>query len=191
MRIKPSIFLISIISALTAALSSCSSSTSYAELLNDENKSVNRFLVNQIVIPSIPADSVFETGPDAPYYQLDEEGNVYMQVLSVGDGKKVTDDQIVYFRFTRWDLSYYTTTLDNIASSGNMDDMTQTPTSFRYQNFTLPSSAYYGSGIQMPLAFLPLNSEVNLIVKSQYGFTNEISYVRPFLYRIRYYKSMI
>ena len=191
MRIKPSIILLSMITALIAALSSYSSGTSYAELLNEENKSVNRFLVNQKVIPYVPADSVFEIGPEAPYYQLDNEGNVYMQVLSLGNSEKVVDDQIVYFRFKRWDLTYYTTSLDNIASSGNMDNMASDPASFRYQNFTLPSSALYGSGIQMPMAYLPLNSEVNLIVKSQYGMTNEISYVRPFLYRVRYYESMI
>lgn len=107
MRIKPSIILLSMITALIAALSSCSSGTSYAELLNEENKSVNRFLVNQKVIPYVPADSVFEIGPEAPYYQLDNEGNVYMQVLSLGNSEKVVDDQIVYFRFKRWDLTYY------------------------------------------------------------------------------------
>ena len=33
--------------------------------------------------------------------------------------------------------------------------------------------------------------EVNLIVKSQFGWTSEISYVQPFLYHIRYFHSQI
>lgn len=43
----------------------------------------------------------------------------------------------------------------------------------------------------MPLNFLKLGCDVNLIVKSQYGWTSEVSYVIPYLYRIRYYKSQI
>lgn len=179
--------------AVIAVLSmqSCESGKSYSELLNDENRSVNRFLADQWVIPEIPADTIFEVGPDAPYYQLDEEGNIYMQVLDAGSGSKATDDQLIYFRFTRYNLSYYNGDLSNCPSEGNQDDLSQSPTSFRYNNYTLPSSSQWGAGIQMPLMFLPLNCDVNLIVKSQYGLTNEISYVVPYLYRIRYYKSQI
>lgn len=175
----------------TMSISSCSDGKSYAELLTDENHSVNRFLVNQKVETSIPEDTVFQIGPDAPYYQLDKEGNIYMQVLNPGDGPKVTDDQMVYFRFLRYNLTYYTNSLDDVAGVGNLNDMSADPTSFRYQNFTLPSSSSWGSGIQMPLQFLPLNCEVNLIVKSQYGMTADISAVVPYLYHVRYYKSMI
>lgn len=173
------------------ATTSCEKGRSYAELLNDENMDVNRFLVDQVVVTSIPEDSVFEVGPDAPYYQLDDEGNIYMQVLSTGSGKKVEDDQLVYFRFLRYNLAYYEGDLAACPYEGNLNDMTQQATSFRYQNYSLPSSSQWGSGIQMPLNFLPLGCDVNLIVKSQFGWTSEISYVIPYLYRIRYYKSQI
>lgn len=169
----------------------CESSRSYSELLDDENRAVNRFLADQWVITSIPADTVFQVGPDAPYYQLDEEGNIYMQVLDAGSGDKVEEDQQVYFRFTRYNLSNYAGDLDDLYSEGNQEDMTQAATSFRYGNYTLPSSSQYGSGIQYPLAFLPLNCHVNLIIKSQYGWTNEVSYVVPYLYNVRYYPSQI
>lgn len=176
---------------LIVALSSCGNGTSYAEMLSDEDKSVNRFLVNQRVVPYIPADSVFETGPEAPYYQIDTEGAVYMQVLNPGSGPKVEDDQTVYFRFLRYNLSRYVNSLDNVPSEGNLNNLSQAYTSFRYDNYTIPSSSQWGAGIQMPLRFLPLNCEVNLIIKSQYGWSNEVSNVTPFLYHIRYYKSMI
>ncbi len=172
-------------------MTSCEEGRSYAELLDDENKAVNRFLVNHRVETSIPADTVFEVGADAPYYQLDDEGNIYMQVLNAGSGEKVKDDQLVYFRFMRYNLMGYYDTLDGIIGEGNQDNMSQEPSSFRFNNYSIPSSSQWGSGLQRPLAFLPLNCDVNLIVKSQYGWTNEISYVQPYLYRIRYYKSMI
>lgn len=193
MKIKTYIMLLAGIfaSTLLLSLTSCEDGRSYAELLTDEDHSVNRFLVNQRVCNEIPADSVFEVGPDAPYYQIDGEKSIYMQVLAIGDGPKVEEDQMVYFRFKRYDLGFYVDTLDGLRSEGNMDNMDMAATSFRYQNFTLPSSANWGSGIQMPLRFLPLNSEVNLVVKSQYGLSTEISNVRPYLYHIRYYKSMI
>ncbi len=189
MKLPYPLLLLSII--LTAAISSCKDTKSYAELLNDENKAVNRFLVNQRVETSIPADSVFLAGPDAPYYQIDDEGCIYMQVLNPGSGPKVEDDQIVYFRFLRYNLSKYTNTISTLPYEGNLNNMGENPTSFRFNNYSLPSSAQWGAGLQMPLRFLPLNSEVNLVVKSQYGWTKEISYVIPYLYHICYYKSMI
>lgn len=155
---------------------------------------VNRFLVDHRIVTSVPADSVFEIGPDAPYYQLDEDANVYMQVLSLGTGPRIEDDQIVYFRFIRYNLANYAGVMADLPSEGNMNDLSQSPTYFRYQNFTLPSSSAWGTGIQMPLNYLPDNwrdLEVNLIVKSQYGWTSEVSYVIPYLYNIRYYKSQI
>ena len=171
---------------------SCESGRSYAELLQTENQAVNRFLADQKVVADIPADSVFEVGPDAPYYQIDSEGNVYMQVLAVGSGDDVKDDQLVYFRFLRYNLNFYSGSLAALTPEGNENDLTQAPTSFRYQNFTLPSSSEWGSGLQLPLTFLKkLNCEVNVVVKSQYGWSSEISYVQPYLYHVRYYPSRI
>lgn len=181
-----------IISAISLLVVSCESGRSYAELLQTENQAVNRFLADQKVVADIPADSVFEVGPDAPYYQIDSEGNVYMQVLAVGSGDDVKDDQLVYFRFLRYNLNFYSGSLSALTPEGNENDLTQAPTSFRYQNFTLPSSSEWGSGLQLPLTFLKkLNCEVNVVVKSQYGWSSEISYVQPYLYHVRYYPSRI
>lgn len=183
------LMLLAIVVAMFAQ--SCEKGRSYAELLNDENRDVNRFLVDQEVITEIPADTVFEVGPTAPYYQLDGEGNIYMQVLRLGDGGMAEDDQMIYFRYTRYNLAYYKGDLNGCPSEGNQNDLSQRSTSFRYQNYSIPSSAQWGSGIQLPLEFVPINSEINLVVKSQYGWTTEVSYVIPFLYSIRYFKSQI
>ncbi len=172
-------------------LSSCEDSESYADLLTEEIHSVNDYLANQRVVNSVPADSVFEVGPDAPFYRLDEDGLVYMQVIRTGDlNDKAKSDQLIYFRFTRYNLNYWSET-GQMVSEGNANDFDFQSTSFRYGNYSLSSSAQYGSGIQLPLAYLGIDCEVNLVIKSQAGFQSEIANVIPFLYNVRYFKSQI
>ena len=84
-RLLP-LFLLAI--ASLAFFSSCEDGKSYADLLNQESKYVNSFLADHRVIGYVPEDSVFEHGKDAPYYQLDEEGNIYMQVIDPEKLKK-------------------------------------------------------------------------------------------------------
>lgn len=181
-----------LISIAALGIVSCSDNKSYAELLTDETKNVNAFLANQKVINEIPEDSIFEAGEDAPYYRIDETGNIYMQVVKYGSQEKAEDDQQVYFRYTRYNLSQYNAATGKLPEGmGNSEDLEYEPTWFRFKNFTLTSSSQYGAGIQMPLYFLPLGSEANVVIKSQYGMTSEISYVTPFLYNVRYYKGKI
>lgn len=171
--------------------SSCEDSKSYAELLDDENHYVNMYLANQRVEPKIPADTVFETGPNAPYYRLDEDGNIYMQVLDAGTkDNKVKDDELIYFRFTRFSLYGYKGGVLT-GGVGNENDLSFNNTSFRYGNYQLTSSSQWGVGIQYPLSFLPVDCEVNIIIKSQYGLTSEIAEVVPYMYHIRYYRTKI
>ncbi len=171
---------------LLLAISSCKDSKSYAELLNEETKSINVFLSDQNVILDIPADSVFEYGPDAPFYRIDPDGNVFMQVIEPGEAEKVKNDALVFFRFTRYNLGEYAMTGELGAGSGNSENVGLGSASFRFNNFTLSTSSQWGSGLQMPLNFLGYNSRVRLVIKSQFGLTSEISQVIPYLYDIRY-----
>ncbi len=189
MKISKSILLYVIaVVGMAMVAYSCSDSKSYAERLTDENKNVNAFLANHRVINNIPADSIFETGEDAPYYRMDNEGNVYMQVLDAGDKEKPETDDMVYFRYMRYDLTGYAQSDTLGYAMGNAEDMDYPATWFRLNNFQLSSSAQYGVGIQIPMNYLGWNAEVNIVIKSQYGFTSEMSYVSPFLYNIRYFK---
>lgn len=176
---------------LTApAFVSCNDDTSYAELLADEDKACNNFLADHRVINSIPKDTVFETGPDAPYYRIDPDGNLYMQVLYAGTKapeNKLEDDDLVYFRFTRYDLLDYKNG-ELPEGSGNQDDMSTTNTWFRFNNYTIPTSSSWGYGIQAPLNYLPIDCQVNIVIKSQMGLTNETAMVVPYLYNLRYYR---
>lgn len=174
---------------------SCDDDKSYADLLRDERRSVNDFLSNYRVVNEIPSDTVFvtvsEAGEYAPYYRIDPDGNVYMQVIKADSKEnRPKPEQPVYFRFMRLDLnSLYTDGVEYW--TGNAENMLADPTFFLYDNYTLNSSAQYGYGLQLPLKYVGINSELKLVIKSQFGFTDEISYVVPFLYNITYYPSMI
>ncbi|MCX4259235.1 MAG: DUF4827 family protein [Muribaculaceae bacterium] len=178
-----------LIPMIAVVFSSCGGRKSYAQLLNEEDHAVNAFLANHRVINSIPSDTIFETGENAPYYRLNKEGTLYMQVLDPGNRKdKAVYDDLIYFRFMRTNLNTLWKTGEAVAD-GNDEDMTILPTSFRFQNFTLATYSYYGTGIQEPLKLLGVDCRVNLVVKSQAGISDEISAVIPFLYNIRYFRA--
>ncbi len=186
------LFIFAAVAAAAMAFTSCSDGESYADQLNDERHATNHFLAHYRVVDHIPADTVFEVGTDAPFYKLDEDGNVYMQVLRYtkhsADSAKTS--QNIYFRYYRYNLlTLYSS--QEWSGSGNENDMSQDPSYFQYNNYTMPQSSSWGYGVQMPLKYLGVDSEVNIVVKSQYGKSDEISYVVPFLYHIRYFRSRV
>lgn len=184
------LFLISLVAMI--AMASCSDSESYADLLNKERHATNAYLANCRVVNEVPSDTVFEVGKDAPYYRLDDEGNVYMQVLKASDRKtdKAKTSEKIYFRYMRYNLyTWYVS--GEMYGTGNEQDMNLAPTYFQYGDYSLAVSAQWGYGIQLPLTFLGVDSEVNLIIKSQYGLSSEISNVQPYLYHIRYFRNQI
>lgn len=184
--------------------SSCNDTKSYAEYLSDERKAVNYYLSNYRVINEVPVDTIFETVNDwiakgkttdeakalAPYYRLNKDGEVYMQVVSPGNRKdnRAKNDQQIYFRFMRTNLLYIWQGYET-SPSGNANDMSYNPTYFRYGNYSLRSSSQYGQGIQMPLDYLGIDCEVNLVIRSQYGIVNEIAEVTPYMYSLRYFPA--
>ncbi len=172
-----------------ALFTSCDDSKTYAELLTEENHYVNNFLADQRVINGIPEDTVFLTGPDAPYYRLDDDGNFYMQVLDAGTkGNDVEVDELIYFRYTRYALAEYS---DGKLPAGSGNNITPRSASFRYGNYQLTSSSQWGQGIQLPLLYLPIDCKVNIVIKSQYGFSDETTYVLPYLYNLSYQRPQI
>lgn len=175
---------------LTAAsFTSCDDGKSYADLLTEETHAVNYYLADNKVINEIPADSVFKYGPDAPYYRIDEDSNLYMQVINPGTpGNRVADDELIYFRYTRYNLKYYYES-GELVGSGNSNNLNVQATSFRFGNTMLSSASNYGMGIQEPLKYLGVDCEVNLVVKSQLGPTSDIASVIPYLYNLRYFRQ--
>ncbi|MDE6649037.1 MAG: DUF4827 domain-containing protein [Muribaculaceae bacterium] len=178
------------------ALSSCSKTQSYSDLLKNEQKVSNWFLAQQTVCNVIPSDSVFEEGSDAPFYRMDDDGYVYMQVVKCDRrGERdipETGDQ-VYFTFTRYniDTMYKSDTLDVEPEASNQDDLLNTigNTYFLFNNYRVNVSNDFGSGIQLPVSYLGYNSEVNILLKSYYGFQSENTTCIPYLVNVRYFKA--
>lgn len=174
-------------------LASCDKTESYSDLLKKEQKASNWFLAQQNVCNEIPADSVFIEGQDAPYYKMDEDGYVYMQVIKTGDRELPKSGATVYFTYTRWNIEtmYLDNTLQIEATDGNQDNFINYVgnTYFIFNNYSVASSAEFGSGMQLPLSYLGYNSEVNILLKSYYGFSSDNTTCVPYLVNVRYFKS--
>lgn len=168
---------------------SCDDTKSYSELLEEESEAVDKFLANYQVIYTIPADNNFEVGPSAPYYQIDDDGNVFMQVIDKGNAGMAYDNEVIYFRYSRLNLLTWASGGDQVPS-GN-DSSLASPLSFNFKNKTLGSTTQYGTGIQLPLYYLNKNCRVNLLVKSKAGSNDDLVSVTPYLYDIRYFPSNI
>lgn len=187
-------------------LTACKDKESYADLLRDENQAVNAYLAGYPVISTIPADGKFVTTQEimqsqglpreeaellTPFYRMDDDGYVYMQVVNPGlTESKAQENQLIYFRFTRYNLKAWYE-YDTWTPSGNATDLGTNTTSFRYKNTTLQSTTQWGEGIQVPLEYLNLGCEVNIIIKSYMGPEDEITNVYPYLYKIRYFESKV
>lgn len=179
--------------SLLAVLGSCSKAQSYSELLRDEEKACNWFLSGCNVSNEVPSDpkdiiTVETAGEDAPFYRLDEDGYVYMQVVKANFDDMVEDGNLVYFRFSRENILYMYEGIET-TPTGNSDFLAYGSTSFTYNPVNLSSYSTWGSGIQMPLRYMGYNSEVNLVLKSYYGFYDEQSTCVPYLINLRYFKA--
>lgn len=177
----------------------CSKSQSYSELLREEEKACNWYLSGHNVYEELPENSqdliTCETlddegnlwGDNAPFYKMDEDGYVYMQIVRADFYDMVSEGDLVYFRFVRENIKDLYQGIYN-APGGNGDNLPNGTTSFVYKNTYLSSSTTWGTGIQMPLQYVGYNSEVNLVLKSYYGFADEQAYCNPYIMNIRYFK---
>lgn len=194
MNIRQKLYLAST-AAIVLCCSACSKTESYSDLLKKEQRASNWFLAQQTVCNEIPSDSVFLTGPDAPYYKMDDDGYVYMQVIKTNPLKErvfpKSGDQ-VYFTFTRWNIeTMYNSNSFDVAGEGNQDNYLNTAaeTYFIFNNYSSTSSSTWGSGIQIPVSYLGYNSEVNILLKSYYGFSADNTTCVPYKVNVRYFKS--
>lgn len=195
---KKYIFLL-LLGALMLMTGSCSKSQSYSELLRNEEKACNWFLSSRNVELELPEDAkdliTVESldeygepyGENAPFYRLDSEGYVYMQVVTADFGEMVAQGDLVYFRFERESINDMYDGIET-TPNGNGDYLPNGTTSFVYKNTYLSSTTTWGTGIQMPLTYLGYGSEVNLVLKSYYGFTEEQSYCIPYFINLKYFK---
>lgn len=180
-------------------ISGCSKSQSYSELLREEEKACNWYLAQYNVLLELPEDYkdliTKETlqpngtpyGDDAPFYKLDDDGYVYMQVVRADYSQMVAEGDLVYFRYVQESIKDL---YEGISTppEGNGDNLTSGPTNFVYKNTYLTSTSAWGNGIQMPLQYVGYNSEVNLVLKSYYGFADRQTYCIPYIINLKYFK---
>lgn len=188
---KIQIKLIALLSLFSGVLISCEKGESYADLLKKEEKAVNWYLSGESVEITIPSDSIFISGEDAPFYKMNEEGTVYMRVIDPGDAddRPSTGDR-VYFRYSRMNLrNLYEADIEQWMGNSNDLGASIPSTSFLYGNYTLASSYQYGRGIQLPLNYLGYNSRVRLVLKAEAGFYSEQSQCLPYVVDVRYFKG--
>lgn len=161
------------------------------DMKRTENIAMKKYLSGFNVVDVIPAINEIKVDSVAPFYKLNPEGTVYMQVVKMGAEPVATSGEKIYFRYLRYNLLSY---LENGAlpdGQGNLNSATQ-DVSFFELGSDKPSTIQWGAAIQMPMLLgLPVGSEVNLVVASEAGLTSEISSVTPFLYRIRYFRSLL
>lgn len=174
-------------------LPSCSKTESYSSLLKKEERAVNWFLSGQKICVDLPADSVLLYGEDAPFYKMNEDGTLYIKVVTPGDmnpESRPKAGEKVYFRFKRQNLEI----LQNEGEAewdGNADNIGNlSSSSFVFENTYLPNTTQYGMGIQEPLKFVGYNSEVYIVIKSREGVVSEQSACQPFLYNVKYFKAL-
>lgn len=161
------------------------------DLKKTELRAIKKYLSKFDVVDQLPAIADIQVGSVAPFYKLNSEGTVYMQVVRKGTAPAASEGETIYFRFLRYNLLSY---LENGVlpnGEGNMNSLIPAATSFELGS-DKPATTQWGTAIQMPMILgLPVDSEVNLVVASEAGFTSEISSVIPYLYNIRYFKSSL
>ena len=195
--------IILLISLITISLTACDKTVTYADLLDQERKSISKFLkYGGIYTEELPSDTSkikFSGTRNAistkvPFYEL--ENDVYMQVIDKGNGRIIKEGERVYFRFLRVNLNTWATAPYDIkmfdlnnGGVGNFYYPDINEYCFDYvKDYNVPMSQYYdfGLGIEYPLAHLYDRAKVYLILPSKVGFSESVSSVVPYLYYIEY-----
>ncbi len=169
---------------LIGLFSSCDDNKTYAELLEQEENAINKFL-DSYQIAELPDDgkSFITTGgkwddTSAPFYKLDD--GVYMQVVSIG---KIEEGEIVKYKDGE-EIQIIADRTDLLTMSA----LSSINGSFRY-GYSSPY-LYFGYGVEKPLEYLGVNSKVRLIVPSKQGTQSEATAVQPILWDITYRESI-
>ncbi len=159
------------------------------DLKKTEQRAMKKYLSKFDVIDNLPAINDIQVGSVAPFYKLSPEGTVYMQVVKKGTGPSAINGERIYFRYLRYNLLSYLETGMLPIGQGNLNSLTQDVTFFTLGSDN-PNTTQWGTAIQMPILLgLPVDSEINLVVASEAGFSSEISSVTPYLYNIHYFKT--
>lgn len=191
--------------AAGAIFQACSDTKTYAEMLADERKAIDKFKTKH----GIKVISVEEFEKDTTTNVAENEyvyftNGVYMQIIDrgVGDTVKVGDEILLrmaeYCIMAEIDDDISADTISNVEVDWMVDSFIYNPnsTSTLYYDmsgyFPLIYYQYYGSsGVKVPdgmMAIMPYirsGARVKLIIPSKMGHETSLQYVYPYYYDIR------
>lgn len=184
-----SILMIGAVSALT----SCSDSKTYAELLADE-KSAIRYFISEQKISAItiseeqledyldkPKDKLFKTDQ---WYKFSSKEDMYMNIHKYGNIEEADTFQNRSNVILRYEACYNLLEYDNMTNSTPENNLAP----YEYLEIELWTPNYsgdFGVGLAFPVQFLGDGAVVSLIVPSKAGTVNDASSVVP-----RYFKNL-
>lgn len=156
------------------------------DMKKKEDQAIKAYLKKFDVIDELPAISDIQVGSVAPYYRLNPEGSVYMQLVRRGTAPAVKAGDKIEFRYFKYNLLTYLEEGKLPTGEGNLDSPQESPSTLILGSDE-GESLRYGTGIQLPLLLgLPSNSEVNLVVASSVGAPADAHTLTPYLYNVRY-----
>ncbi len=208
-------YLLITIVALGGALSSCSDSKTYAEMLEDEKKAINEYIKTNGIKTISESEFEKDTLTDVSQNEYVAFSNgVYMQIVkrygdeyaSLEEAPEFSNNNLILTRFVEVDIMENDTTLaSNVCNP--YEYLNLYPDGFRY---TVSSSSIYGqfisepglsyylgygmgglygtsvpSGWLMALQYVRDGAHVRLIVPSKSGHDTALSSVYPYFYDIR------
>jgi hypothetical protein len=167
---------------ISCILSSCNNGKSLQEMLQEEQKAIDRFIRDNdlVILKDYPSDSVFK---ENEYYRTTD--GLFFQVVDSGNGTRVQPLNQVCVRYD------YSQSVENYAS-GDTSKFTF-PNVVPYTFVYGVTSTYWISGSEVcqawvePLSYVGENAVVNMIIPSAIGSADNNGTVTPMFYKNLHY----
>jgi len=169
---------------ISCFFSACSSSKSLQELLQEEQKAIDRFINenNLVILKNYPADGVFK---ENEYYRTTD--GLFLQVVDSGNGTRA---QLLNDVTVRYDYCQY------VKDAASGDTTKYVFSSVLPYSFVYGISQTYSSSVTpvcsawvIPLTYVGENAVMNMIIPSSIGSYYDNMNVSPIFYRnLRYTK---
>ncbi|HHV85376.1 MAG TPA: DUF4827 domain-containing protein [Petrimonas sp.] len=187
---KKTHYIILCLLGVVLAGTSCNKGKTYAELLKDETRAINKFILENklIILDKFPDNLVFKSNE----FYRDPATGVYFNIIEPGDtaaAKKVKEGEEVYVRFQG--LRYFTSKNDTTEYS-NLDPIRSPfPENIIYRGpVTVRSRSLYSGtipGWAVPLTYVGHAGRVKMIVPFNMGSqSDQRSYSTTYYDNIQY-----
>ena len=167
---KKTHYIIFCLLGLALAGTSCNKGKTYADLLKDETRAINKFISENklVVLDKFPANLVFKPNE----FYRDPASGVYFNIIEVGDTTiKNKDGDDVCVRFSG--LRYFTSKNDTTEYTNDDPIRSPHPNEFIYRGpVTVMTRSYYSGttpGWAVPLTYVGEGGRVKMIVPFNMG----------------------